>query len=373
MKMRIGVKILIIVLGVIAVLFLAGVLFLILWPTFGAKASDTDRKNYALRASNFDGSIFHNEHAFQIMESVPKDAPDGVMSHKDSIPKETIPLAQPDISRIPALDQVTVTWFGHSSLLIQMHGMNLLIDPVFSDVPSPVGFGVSPRFSGLPMDIADFPEIDVLLISHDHYDHLDYRTILQLDKKVKRYIVPLGVENHLKRWHVAANKITNMAWWEEITINGLTIGCTPARHFSGRSLNDRFASLWASWVLKDEYHLLYESGDTGFDTHYQTIHDKYGDFDFVMLDGAQYNLRWPSVHQTPEQAFAAIRMLGAKYAMPIHWSTFRLSTHPWDDSVVRLVHAAQHGNTPIITPMIGQTMNLNDVERYQSRWYETVK
>lgn len=368
-----GVKIAMIILPIITVLFLAVVLFLTLWPAFGARASNKDKQDYMARAANFDGKTFHNEHAFKVFASVPKDAVEGIMSNKGAEPKDQIPLAQPDIAHIPPIEQVRITWFGHSILLIQMHGMNLLIDPVFGTAASPLGFVEPRRFSRLPMNIDELPDIDIVLISHDHYDHLDYGSILQLDKKVKRYVVPLGVENHLKRWKVAADKIANMAWWEEITINGLTIGCTPARHSSGRSLNDQYGTLWASWVLKDEHHLIFESGDTGFDTHYQEIHDKYGDFDFVMLDCAQYNLRWPAVHQTPEQAFAAIQMLGAKYAMPIHWAAFRLSTHPWDDSAVRLVYAARESSTPIITPMIGQTINIDEAEQYQTRWYENVQ
>ena len=348
-------------------------LFLKLWPPFGAVPSAEDKQNYAERAENYDGNTFSNEHDFSVMEAIPKGAEDHILSEKGKTPEDTIPTETPELEENRAIDEVAVTWFGHSSLLLQMHGKNILIDPVFSEISSPVSFIGNKRFSEIPMKVEDLPEIDIVILSHDHYDHLDYSTIRALDEKVNQYIVPLGVENPLERWGVDGGKITNMAWWEETEIDGLTIGCTPARHYSGRSQNDRFTSLWASWVIRDEYHSVYESGDSGFDTHYEKIHDKYGDFDLVLLDCAQYSLRWPSVHQNPEEAFAAAEILGAKCAMPIHWGAFRLSSHPWDDPAVRFVKAAENSDILVSTPLIGQTMKLSEAADYQTRWYEVVR
>ena len=364
-----------ILIWIVSILFIIGIaaaLFLALWPAFGAAASGKDREDYKSRADNFDGERFSNEHEFHMMEKVPDNAADGVISSKGTKPEEILKAATPDFKKIRSAEDVTVTWFGHSTLFIQMHGMNILIDPIFSERSSPVGFAGNKRFSELPAQIQELPEIDIMVLSHDHYDHLDYQTICKLDQKVKQYVVPLGVENSLERWHVAEDKITNMAWWEEIQINGLTIGCTPARHYSGRSVNDRFKSLWASWVFIDENHKLYESGDTGFDAHFKEIQEKYGDFDFVLMDGAQYNLRWPSVHMNPEESYKAMQILGAEYAMPIHWGTFRLANHPWDDSVQRIVKAAEGGDITIVTPRIGETVDIGNLSDYQGRWYEQI-
>ena len=271
-------------------------------------------------------------------------------------------------SRLP-IEDFRVTWFGHSSLLLQMHGLNILIDPVFSEVISPVSWVGSKRFSHPPVSVEDLPEIDILLLSHDHYDHLDYDVIKKIDKKVSKYIVPLGVENHLKRWKVKKDKIQNMAWWEETEISGLKIACTPAQHFSGRKLVDNMATLWGSWVFKDEFHQIFESGDSGFNTHWQKIHEKYGDFDFVMMECGQYDVQWPLVHSFPEQSVEAVKILGAKIALPIHWGAIVLSRHGWDDSVERFLLAAEKEEITVITPYIGQTANLETPALFTERWW----
>jgi L-ascorbate metabolism protein UlaG (beta-lactamase superfamily) len=271
-------------------------------------------------------------------------------------------------ARLP-LKEFRVTWFGHSSLLLQMHGLNILIDPVFSEVISPVSFVGSKRFSHPGVTVADFPEIDILLLSHDHYDHLDYDVIKEIDGKVKKYIVPLGVENHLKRWDVEPSKITNMAWWEETVVEGLTIACTPAQHFSGRHITDNMATLWASWVFKDEFHQIFETGDSGYNSHWEKIHEKYGDFDFAMLECGQYDMQWPYVHSFPEQSVAAAKTLGVKVAMPIHWGAIILSRHGWDDSVERFLIAAEKEDITVITPYIGQTANIETPLLFTERWW----
>lgn len=157
-----------------------------------------------------------------------------------------------------------------------------------------------------------------------------------------------------------------------VLFGGLTVGCTSARHYSGRSLNDRFATLWASWVFQDDYHKVFESGDSGYGDQYEKIHDKYADFDFVMTDCAQYNVNWPEVHMFPEEAAQAVQILGAKAAMPIHWGAFALAKHPWDDSVERFVAAGEQAGLQIATPQIGETMNLNRMERSMERWWKEI-
>lgn len=243
-----------------------------------------------------------------------------------------------------------------------MHGMNILIDPVFSERTSPVSFIGPKRFSKLPVEIDDLPELDVVVISHDHYDHLDMDSIKALDKKAKSFAVPLGVENHLKRWGVSSDKITELAWWEETEINGLTIACTPSRHFSGRRIIDADETLWASWVFKDDHYKIFESGDSGYGGHFEEIHNRYGDFDLVMIDCAQYNPQWHYVHMYPEEA-----------AMPIHWGAYVLSSHPWDAPPERFTAAAEELGMTVVTPHLGETMDPDSPENYGERWWKNLK
>ncbi|WP_296323691.1 MBL fold metallo-hydrolase [Treponema sp. UBA3813] len=363
----------IVIVGVIAVVSLFAIVFLKAWKPFGGKASKADRKNYAERAANFDGKKFHNEEDFSaVMDK--NAAPDPLtFSKRQPRPDFEFPTKMPDYlsdpeNRLP-LEEFRVTWFGHSSLLLQMHGMNILIDPVFSEMISPVSWVGSKRFSHPPVSVAQLPEIDILILSHDHYDHLDYDVICQIDPKVKQYIVPLGVENHLKRWKVKAEKITNMAWWEETEINGLTIACTPSQHFSGRKLVDNMTTLWCSWVLKDDYHKIFENGDSGFAPHFEKIHEKYGDFDFALMECGQYDVQWPKVHMFPEQSAHAAKILGAKVVQPIHWGAIVLSRHGWDDPVERFLLAAEKENLTVITPCIGQTARLETPSLFMERWW----
>lgn len=310
------IKAIIILLVLLMILLLAALLFLKLWPAFGGRASAEDRKNYEARAENYRDGKFYNDGDFQIVRETER-TDEYIMSPKETKPEGELPVAE------PAFDE-------------------------------------------------ELPSIDLLILSHDHYDHLDYNVIKEIDEKVKQYIVPLGVENHLEHWGVEEKKIQNMAWWEETTVGGLTVGCTPARHYSGRSLNDQFATLWASWVFQDEYHKVFESGDSGYGSQYEKIRDKYGEFDFVMTDCAQYDVNWPEVHMFPEEAVQAARTLGAKASMPIHWGAFTLANHPWDDSAERFVAAGEQAGLQIVTPQIGETMNLNSMESSMKRWWKDI-
>ena len=177
------------------------------------------------------------------------------------------------------------------------------------------------------MSAEELPEIDVMIISHNHYDHEDYNTITDLKDKVKNYVVAAGIDSDLERWGIDPELIHDMVWWEELAIEGLTIGCTPARHYSGRYMLDNYKAEWASWVIMDEYHKIYYSGDSGFDNHFEEIYQKYGAFELALMDCAQYDLRWPAVHMNPEQSYEAACMLKTEYVMPVHWAAFRLASH----------------------------------------------
>ncbi|MBQ7158803.1 MAG: MBL fold metallo-hydrolase [Treponema sp.] len=360
--------------GIFVAVMLFAFVFLKTWKPFGGKASKADRKNYAERAANFDGKNFHNEDDFSPMNMEKNPAPDPfTFSKNEPRPDFDFPTKKPDFLTAPSsrapIDALNMTWFGHSSLLVQMHGMNILLDPVFSEMISPVSFVGSRRFSHPPVSVDDLPEIDLLILTHDHYDHLDYNVIKAVEQKTARYIVPLGVENHLERWGVKPDKITNMAWWEEIDVDGLTIGCTPTQHFSGRHLTDTNATLWCSYVLKDEYHQVFESGDSGFNSHFERIHEKYGDFDYVFIECGQYDMQWPKVHMFPEQSVKAAKALGAKLVQPMHWGAIILSRHGWDDPIERFLLAAETEGLTVLTPYIGQTVHPETPALFQERWW----
>ena len=355
----------------ILIVLLIAFLFLKLWIPLGGKVSKEDKNDYSKRANNYKNGKFYNENDFQKIYGAT--SANNFISKKGTIPTDEIPTMKPTFLSKPSVDELNITWFGHSTLLMQMHGMNILIDPVFSSYTSPISFVGPSRFSKLPIDIDSLPKVDIVVISHDHYDHLDYKTIKELDKKVDKYVVPLGVENHLERWEIDKDKIINMAWWEEIQINGLTIGCTPARHYSTRNfIFDSYNTLWASWVFADEYHKVFESGDTGFDNHFQKIYEKYGSFDLALLDSGQYDYKWRDTHMTPEQAVQAGIDLSAKVIMPIHWGAYKLANHPWDDPVERFSKEAEKQNLKYITPRIGQTITYeNDMST--DKWWVNIK
>lgn len=360
------IKVLRIIVIIVIMLLLVAFLFLKMWIPLGGNLSSNDKKDYANWASNFNNGKFYNENKTQVIYENYNEH--DFVSNKDTIPIDKIPIAPPTLLEDPSLDVLNITWLGHSSLLIQMHSMNILIDPIFSDVPSPISFIGTNRFSELPVDISDLPNIDLVIISHDHYDHLDYQTIKGIDSKVDKYLVPLGVENHLERWGVKGNKIITLAWWEEINTNGLLIGCTPARHESGRSLFDKNNTLWASWVFIDEYHKIFYSGDTGFDEHFEKIGNKYEEFDLALVDSGQYDTRWKTIHMTPEEAINASIALKSKTVMPIHWGTFKLARHPWDDPIERFILKAEKEKIKYITPKIGETIVYQENIQTEKWW-----
>lgn len=357
------------ILKTILIIIVVGALFIYINPAFGGRPTKEDKKDYEKRAVNYIKGKFIYPSEYEI----DGENEDPCVSKKGKAPKKLLKAVRPSFGDENLMKDVTVTWFGHSTVLMQMSGMNILFDPVFSKYPSPVPFIGPKRFSELPITIGELPEIDVVIISHDHYDHLDMNSIKKLDNKVKKYIVPLGIDKDLKRWNIDKGKIENMAWWEETEVNGLTIACTPARHFSNRQVIDMTSTLYASWVLKDEHHQIYESGDGGFGGHFDEIHKRYGDFDFVLMEDGQYNMRWHNMHMLPEEAAEAAKILGAKLSMPIHFGAFILSDHGWDDPIERFVAASEERGTEVITPRLGETVYLDKYEDYQEKWWREIE
>lgn len=261
-----------------------------------------------------------------------------------------------------------ITWYGHSAILLELDGKRLLIDPMLGNAASPVSF-MTKRFEyEAPIELESITEIDAVILSHDHYDHLDYQSIMKLKDKVGHFYTPLGVGSHLQKWGIKASNITELDWWETASIDQIQIVATPARHFSGRGISDRNKTQWASWVIVGESEKIYFSGDSGYGPHFKEIGDKYGPFDFAMMECGQYNEKWEAIHMLPEQTIQASLDVQSKLMMPIHWSAFNLSLHSWTDPVERALKAAQLQKVNIITPQIGKRFSPGLNEENDTWW-----
>ena len=264
--------------------------------------------------------------------------------------------------------QLNVTWLGHSSLMINIDGYKVLTDPVFEKRVSIFG---PTRFNGeVPLDIREVPPIDAVIISHDHYDHLNKYSVQQLKDKTRQFIAPLGVGARLVKWGVSAEKIVELDWWEEYRFNKeLMFAATPAQHFSGRGLTDRNKTLWASWVVQSSFHTVFFSGDTGYFDGFKQIGQTYGPFDMTFMECGAYDESWAQVHMFPEQTVQAHLDLGGKVLHPIHWGTFNLALHPWYEPMERLTAAAESANVQFATPIVGDTI-LYGEDLPITRWWE---
>jgi L-ascorbate metabolism protein UlaG (beta-lactamase superfamily) len=254
---------------------------------------------------------------------------------------------------------ITLTWFGHTTVLLNVEGTIILTDPVFSKNASPVPFS-NKSFDYIVDDYLDhLPDLDIILISHDHYDHLDLKTIKSLNLKTKRFYVPLGVEAHLIRWGVDPNKIYVADWgdsfFDESEIN---LTATSARHFSGRGIINRNRTLWCSWVIQSGNHKIFFGGDSGYGKHFSEIGDKYGSFDLTLLECGQYHKNWAFIHSMPEQTIQAHIDLKGEKLLTTHWGKFKLSLHPWDEPIKRAKAEALKLNVDLLEPIIGEVVNL---------------
>jgi len=261
----------------------------------------------------------------------------------------------------------SIIWFGHSSYLIHCDGINILIDPVFSGHASPVSFTIK-SFNGADVyKPADMPPIDIMIITHNHYDHLDAKTIKALSGSTKVFYTPLGVGKDLKPL-INGKPVHEMDWWQHIIISeNIQLSATPSRHFSGRGLK-RNGSLWASFVLNINGYKIFIGSDSGYDSHFKAIGDEYGPFDIAILECGQYNIAWPYIHSMPEDLIKQAAELKAKVTMPVHWAKFALARHAWDEPIQRFVKAADKAGISYTTPLIGEPVVLH--ENYpKSKWW----
>ncbi|PWK16513.1 MBL fold metallo-hydrolase [Tumebacillus permanentifrigoris] len=340
-------------------------LVLVVWlvlnyhPVFGSKVTKAKLQAYE-QSANFRAKKFINQiptamnSDFETTRTMLRDLLRGNPNRR---PAKSFPLGSVEFPRAQSQNQTKVTWFGHSALMLEVDGKTLLLDPMFGKAPSPFPVIGGKRYSReLPFKIDELPMIDAVVLSHDHYDHLDYGSIKKIKDKVRQFIVPLGVGGHLERWGVDPNLIQEHDWWDEFDYEGIQLACTPARHFSGRSLSDRNATLWCSWVIAGTQTKVYFSGDSGYGPHFQEIGDKYGPFDLTFMECGQYDARWAAIHMMPEETVQAHLDVRGNVMIPIHWAAFTLGFHEWTDPVERVTKSARERDVEVATPMIGETV-----------------
>ncbi|WP_438445075.1 MBL fold metallo-hydrolase [Gorillibacterium sp. sgz5001074] len=351
----------IVILLVIAALGVAAALVINLHPVFGGNPSREQKERY-LTLGHYVKGKFVNQVPTKMDISVSeyvsmlKETLSGAEGRKPAGP---LLVSKVDWSRINKGED-SLTWFGHSAFLLTLDQKKLLIDPMLGPVASPVSFVGSKRYSKDLLPIIDeMPRIDAVLITHDHYDHLDYPSIRKLKDKVGHFFVPCGVGTHLIRWGVAEEAITELHWWEEVQFQGLTIALTPSQHFSGRGPANRDTTLWGGWVILGSSTRFYTSGDGGYGAHFQEIGEKYGPFDIALIEGGQYDRRWSWVHMTPEEAVQAHADVRGNTMMLIHWGAFTLAYHGWAEPIERAITEAAKANVRLIAPQIGETVALH--------------
>ena len=269
----------------------------------------------------------------------------------------------------PAETSLRATWLGHSTVLLEIDGVRVLTDPVFGERVSPVTWAGPRRFHRPPALVSQLPELDAALVSHDHFDHLDYATVLELVRRDVPFYTSLGVGAHLEAWGVAPSRIVELDWWEEATMPGgrLSFTATPSRHFSGRGTGSN-RTAWSSWALRTANHRVFFSGDTGLTPEFETIRERCGPFDLVMLEVGAYHPAWGEIHLGPDKALVAHRMLGGGALLPVHWGTFDLGLHPWDEPIEKLAHGAASAGVPLITPRLGRAIEIERAPAVDPWW-----
>ncbi len=363
------------ILSIILLLAITAVLFVNLSPEFGGDHNEDDIERYR-QSKHYEDGKFQNliptsmDMSFSQMLKVLGDMIEGT---PDSRPDFELPMEKVDsLNLVNNRSTSKIIWFGHSAFLLQMDGLNILMDPMFGDVCAPHPWLGQKRYSSkLPIEIEELPIIDLIIISHDHYDHLDYGSIQKVKDKTKAFFVPLGVGAHFEEWGVPANQIHELNWWDEVQHRGLTLAFTPSRHFSGRGISNRFSTLWGSWVVKSKTENVFFSGDSGYGPHFLEIGDRFGPFDFAMIECGQYNEQWKEIHMMPEESAQAAVDLNAKVMMPIHWGAFTLALHSWTDPIERVSVAAEKLAMPLIAPVIGEQLELKSIFGYtNTNWWK---
>lgn len=287
------------------------------------------------------------------------------------VPRGPLPSVSPvDAWGKPPATGLRATWLGHSTVLIEIDGLRVLTDPVWGTRASPSRLLGPKRFQPVPVSLRAMPPLDLVVISHDHYDHLDYPTIHELAKRDVPFVTSLGVGAHLEAWGVRPERITELDWWESHNLpnTGLTVTGAPSQHFSGRGMKDRNATLWSSLVIRSERHAVFFSGDTGLTTEYQAIRERLGPFDLVMLEVGGLHPSWGDMHLGPENALKALALLGGGPFLPVHWGTFCLAMHEWDQPAEALLELGPKAGVQLLMPRLGEPVQPAHPEKIEPWW-----
>lgn len=356
----------------VLLLIVVGVAYVWLNPTFGGKPDAASLKR--IQASpHFNGKIFVNLEPTELATASEQRTGMGdflvgyFFPPAGKVPAALLPSEKLDIRK---LHDGALVWFGHSAVLLQTAGKRLLLDPAFYRA-SPLPFGGNPFPQQHPTLPPDLPPLDAVLLSHDHYDHLDYRTILELKDKTGHFYVPLGVKAHLQRWGIADDKITELDWYENAALGDIKITLTPARHFSGRNFTNRNTALWGSWVVQSPGFSLFFNGDSGYGKHFREIGERFGPFDVALMENGAYNSSWAQIHMKPEQSVQAALDVRARMVVPIHWAKYDLALHEWREPIERFTAAAKEQPLQVATPRIGEVFDYRSPP--QRDWWRAVR
>jgi L-ascorbate metabolism protein UlaG (beta-lactamase superfamily) len=339
--------------------------------------SNDIRRERMLASPRFDGRVFRNTGNTTLGLKPGTAIPtmkEYLCGGERRVPGVPLPMADPRESWRRAPDTgLRVTWLGHSTLLFEIDGARVLVDPVWSMRASPLPFAGPKRFHAPPVPLSALPPLDAVLITHDHYDHLDRAAVRVLAKRGQRFITSLGVGSHLETWGVPGELITELDWWDEAVLpkSGVVITAAPSQHFSGRTLLDRNATAWSSFHLRGGTHSVFHGADTGLTPEYTQIRDRFGAFDLVLLEIGAYHPAWGDIHLGPEHAADARDLLGSGTLLPVHWGTFNLAMHAWDEPIETLSRLAPSRGIDLLTPMLGQAIEPSRLD-LSTPWWRAV-
>jgi L-ascorbate metabolism protein UlaG (beta-lactamase superfamily) len=344
---------------------------------YGAEPSG-ERAERVRRSPQYRDGAFHNEHDTPIEFRPATNADDRhrlreLLTDSDSRkPGGTIPVVADVPPDVAAPDGLHITWFGHASSLVEIDGSRVLFDPIWSERCSPSRLAGPRRLHPAPIPLEELPAIDVIVISHDHYDHLDMNSIVWLARNHSApFVVPLGVGSHLESWHVPADRIIELDWHDATTVGNLTLTATPGQHFSGRKIAKRNYTLWSSWVVAGPTHRVFYSGDTGYFEGFAKVGEQYGPFDATLIQIGAYDSGWPDIHMTPEDGVATHLDVRGGLMIPVHWGTFVLAFHPWAEPADRAWEESKARGVNLALPRPGQRIDVADPPAIDG-WWQTL-
>ncbi|SER54266.1 L-ascorbate metabolism protein UlaG, beta-lactamase superfamily [Lentzea xinjiangensis] len=347
-----------------AVLGLAGVAWAL--RDVPAQLGGTPDPRRMARSPRYREGVFHNDRRVRtVPDRQAFSLAEFVSGGTGRAPSAEVPLVGP---AAPVSEGLHITWYGHASALVEVDGAAVLVDPVWSDRCSPSSRMGPKRLHPVPHRLADLPALSAVVISHDHYDHLDMDTVRELTRTTfAKFVVPLGIGAHLARWGVPEDRIVELDWDESFDVDGFTLTCTAAQHFSGRSVK-RNVTLWASWVIARGGRKVFYSGDTGYFDGYRRIGAEHGPFDAVLMQVGAYNAAWPDIHMTPEEGVTAFEDLGGALLIPVHWATFNLALHPWGEPIDRVWREAKARGLALAVPRPGERVDVDAPGEVDGWW-----